>query len=81
MGFSVFRFSGFGLFFGRFFGFAICCGLRFSPFLALGFRFLAENTSGISDLVSDVVFGFRIHAIRFPVSSSFRLRAMTLLRA
>ena len=42
----------------QFFGFAVGYGLQFFCFLASGFRFLANNTSGFSNLVSDVIFCF-----------------------
>lgn len=39
-------------FLGRFFGFPVRYGLQFFRFLASGFRFLINNTSGFSNLVS-----------------------------
>ena len=45
----------------RFFGFGVCCGLRFFLFLPV----FGQNTSG-SDLVSDLVFGSSYLVSGFP---------------
>ena len=54
----------------RSFSFVVCRRLQLFPFSAFGFRFSATTQEVFTDLVSDVVFSFPIHAIQFPVSSS-----------
>ena len=58
-----FRFCGFGQFLDRtrklrFFGFGVFCGLRFLLCFINWLSVFGKNTSGFSDLVSDVVFRF-----------------------
>ena len=60
LGFSVLRFW---LFFDGFFGFCVFFGfgsLRFAVFLSFSiwFSVFTKNTNGLSDLISDTVFGF-----------------------
>ena len=42
----------------RFFGFGVHCGLRMFRFFSISFSVFVQNTSGLSVLVSDFVFGF-----------------------
>ena len=58
-----FRFCGFGYFLDGFFGFCVFFGfgsLRFADFLSFSiwFSVFTKNTNGLSDLISDTVFGF-----------------------
>ena len=60
LGFSVLRF---GYFLDGFFGFCVFFGfgsLRFADFLSFSiwFSVFTKNTNGLSDLISDTVFGF-----------------------
>ena len=58
-----FRFCGFGYFLDGFFGFCVFFGfgsLRFADFLSFSiwFSVFTKSTNGLSDLISDTVFGF-----------------------